>query len=120
MPSVKLGRQAPKGIAAAIYGLVDRGLAKRPRVAKVIRGTVEFRFEEDLATVRITFGDGEVLVEDVERARKADLVIRGSLPDVVQLTSAPIARSVARAIGGRVKIEGSPLLARRVLKLLEI
>lgn len=120
MPSLKLGHQARNGISASIYGLVDRGLAKRPRVAKVIRGTVEFRFEEDFATVRITFGDDEVLVEDVERGRKADLVIRGSLPDVVQLTSAPISRAVVRTIGGRVKIEGSPLLARRVLKLLEI
>ena len=120
MPSVKLGHQARNGISASIYGLVDRGLTRRPRVAKVIRGTVEFRFEEDFATVRITFGDDEVLVEDVERARKADLVIRGSLPDVVQLTSAPISRAVVRTIGGRVKIEGSPLLARRVLKLLEI
>ena len=120
MPSVKLGRQAPNGISASMYGLVDRGLSKRPRVAEAIRGTVEFRFEEDFATVRVTFGDDEVLVEDVERGRKADLVIRGSLPNIVQLTSAPIARSVARAIGGKVKIEGSPLLARRILKLLEI
>ena len=56
----------------------------------------------------------------LERARKADLVIRGKLPDIVQLTSAPISRTIARTIGGRVKIEGSPLLARRVLKLLEI
>ena len=120
MSSMKLGHQAPNGISASIYGLVDRGLEKRPRIARTIRGTVEFRFEEDFATVRITFADDQVLVEDVKRARKADLVIRGSLADVVQLTSAPIARTVARAIGGRVKIEGSPLLARRLLKLLEI
>ena len=120
MPSVKLGNQAPNGISASMYGLIDRGLAKRPRVARVIRGTVEFRFEEDFATVRVTFGDGGVLVEDVKRARKADLVIRGTLPHVVQLTSAPITRAVARVAGGKVKIEGSPLLARRLMKLLEI
>ena len=120
MPSVKLGHQAPNGISASMYGLIDRGVAKRPRVARVIRGTVEFRFHEDFATVRVTFGDDEVLVEDVKRARKADLVIRGTLPNVVQLTSAPITRQVARVAGGKVKIEGSPLLARRVLKLLEI
>ena len=48
MPSMKLGKQAPNGISASMYGLIDRGLAKRPRVARVIRGTVEFRFDEDL------------------------------------------------------------------------
>lgn len=120
MPSAKLGHQATNGISASIYALVDRGLAKRARAARVIRGTVELRFKEDFATVRITFGEDEVLVEDVERARKADLVISGSLPDVVQLTSAPIGRAVARVAGRRVKISGNPLLARRLMKLLEI
>ncbi len=120
MANVKLGHQAPNGISASMFGLVERGLTKRPRIAKVIRGTVEFRFEEDFATVRVTFGDDEVLVEDVKRARKANLVIKGSLPDVVQLTSAPLVRAIARAAGGKVKIEGNPLLARRLLKLLEI
>lgn len=119
-PRMRLGRQAPNGISASIYGLVERGLGKQPRVAKVIRGTVEFRFKEDFATVRVKFGDKEVLVEDVERSRKADLVIQGSLPDVVQLTAAPMLGALARVAGGKVKIEGSPLLARRVLRLLEI
>ena len=53
-------------------------------------------------------------------------MIRGSLPDVVQLTAAPLFGGVpnptyargrgalARMAGGRVKIEGSPLLARRL------
>ena len=119
-PRMKLGHQASNGISASIYGLVERGLGKRPRIAKVIRGTVEFRFKEDIAPVRVRFGAKEVLVEDVQRAGKADLVIQGALPDVVQLTSAPMFGTLARVAGGRVKIEGSPLLARRVLKLLEI
>ena len=117
---MRLGHQAPNGISASIYGLVERGLGKRPRIAKVIRGTVEFRFKEDFAAVRVKFGAKEVLVEDVERAGKSDLVIQGSLPDVVQLTAAPLFGALARVAGGKVKIEGSPLLARRVLKLLEI
>ncbi len=120
MPRVKLGRQQPNGISASIYGLVERGMQRRPRVAKTIRGTVEFRFEEDFAPVRVTFGDDEVLVEDVPRARKANLVIRGSLPNVVQLTAAPVVGAVASVARGKVKIEGSPQLARRLLKLLEI
>ena len=53
-------------------------------------------------------------------------MIRGSLPDIVQLTAAPLfgglpkptnARgraALSRMAGGRVKIEGSPLLARRL------
>lgn len=73
-PRMRLGRQAPNGISASIYGLVERGLGKQPRVAKVIRGTVEF----------------------------------------------PMLGALARVAGGKVKIEGSPLLARRVLRLLEI
>lgn len=96
-PRMRLGRQAPNGISASIYGLVERGLGKQPRVAKVIRGTVEFRFKEDFATVRVKFGDKEV-----------------------QLTAAPMLGALARVAGGKVKIEGSPLLARRVLRLLEI
>ena len=49
MTRMKLGRQEPNGISASMYGLVDRGLTRRPRVAKTIRGTVEFRFEEAFA-----------------------------------------------------------------------
>ncbi len=129
---MKLGAQLPNGISASMYGLVERGLARRPKIAKVIRGTVEIRFKEDFAPVRVRFGAKEVLVEDAARSAKADLVIQGSLPDVVQLASAPLFGGVpnpadargraalARMAGGRVKIEGSPLLARRLLKLLEI
>jgi hypothetical protein len=88
--------------------------------------------------VRVVFGGKEILVEDAmppehgEDPFKPDLVISGSLPEIVQLASAPLmgglpkptnARgraALAKVAGGKVKIEGSPLLARRVLKLLEI
>jgi hypothetical protein len=120
MTKVRLGNHEPNGISASMYAMVERGLARRPRVAKVIRGTVEFRFEEDFAAIRVTFGDGEVVVEDVPRGRKADLVIRGSLPDVVQLAAAPVVGAMASVARGKVRIEGSPMLARRLLKLLEI
>ena len=66
------------------------------------------------------FGAEEVLVEDAKRSGKADLVIQGSLPDVVHLTTAPMLGALVRVASGKVKIEGNPLLARRVLKLLEI
>ena len=120
MARVKLGRQEPNGVSASMYAMVERGLARRPRVGKAMRGTVEFRFIEDFAAIRVTFGEEEVVVEDVPRGRKADLVIKGSLPDVVQLAAAPVVGAMASMARGKVKIEGSPLLARRLLKLLEI
>jgi hypothetical protein len=132
---VRLGKPAPNGIAASVYGLVDRGAAKRPQVARALSGKVELRFREGFPPVRISFGPKGILVEDDQGGRndwKPDLVISGSLPDIVQLAAAPLfgglpkptdARgraALAGVAGRRVKIEGSPLLARRLLKLLEI
>jgi hypothetical protein len=132
-PRVKLGHQAPNGIAAGLLALVERGAAKRPRVARELRGRVEIRFAEDFAPVRLQFDDAHVLIEDAKGGRwNSDLVIEGSLPDVVQLATAPLIGGVpkptnrrgraalASVAARRVRIEGSPLLARRVLKLLEL
>ncbi len=114
---VKLGHQAPNGIAAGLLALVERGASRRPRVAREMRGRVETRFAEDYAPVRLDFQDDHVLVEDGNGKRwKSDLLIEGSLPDVVQLATAPLVSVAAR----RVRIEGSPMLARRVMKLLEV
>lgn len=144
LPEVRLGELAVNGISAAMFGLIERGAHKRPRIAKSVRGTVELRFKEDFAPVRVVFSARDVLIEDVvehpeeapktrrKRATPADLVITGALPDIVQLASAPLFGGVptptnargraalARVAGGRVRIEGNPLLARRLLKLLEI
>jgi hypothetical protein len=132
---VKLGYVDANGISPSLYVLFERGAGKRPSVAKSMRGTVELRFKEEFTPVRIEFADDHVLVEDAredEKRERADLVIQGSLPDIVQLASAPLVGGVpkltdsrgraalARVAGRRVKIEGSPLLARRLLKLLEI
>jgi hypothetical protein len=116
-----------------MYGLIERGTVKRPRIAKGMRGVVELRFKEDFAPVRVTFGASEVLIEDASaEGERPDLVIRGSLPDIVQLTAAPLfgglpkptnsrgRTALSRMAGGRVRIEGSPLLARRLMRLLEI
>jgi hypothetical protein len=130
---VKLGHQAPNGIAAGLLALVERGAAKRPRVAREMRGRVEIRFAEDYAPVRLDFQNDHVLVEDGNGKRwKNDLLIEGSLPDVVQLATAPLVGGVpkptnrrgraalATMAARRVRIEGSPMLARRVMKLLEV
>ena len=132
-PPVKLGHQAPNGIDAGLLALVERGAAKRPRVARDMRGRVEIRFAEDYAPVRLHFEDDHVLVEDGSGKRwKSDLLIEGSLPDVVQLATAPLVGGVpkptnkrgraalATVAARRVRIEGSPMLARRVMKLLEV
>jgi hypothetical protein len=130
---VKLGHQAPNGIAAGLLALVERGTSKRPRVAREMRGRVEIRFAEDYAPVRLDFQDDHVLVEDGNGKRwKSDLLIEGSLPDVVQLATAPLVgglpkptnrrgrAALATVAARRVRIEGSPMLARRVMKLLEV
>jgi hypothetical protein len=120
-------------VAAGLLALVERGAIKRPRVARELRGRVEIRFAEDYAPVRLHFGDEEVLVEDGNGRRwSSDLVIEGSLPDVIQLATAPLVGGVpkptnkrgraalANVAARRVRIDGSPLLARRVMKLLEV
>jgi hypothetical protein len=130
---VKLGHVAPNGISASVLGLVERGAVKRPKLARELRGNVEIRFEEDYAPVRVRFEEERVLVEDGNGRRwSPDLVIQGTLPDIVQLAAAPLFGGVpkptdargraalASFAGRKVRIEGSPLLARRLLKLLEI
>jgi hypothetical protein len=132
-PRVKLGHQAPNGIAAGLVALVERGAAKRPRIARELRGRVEIRFVEDYAPVRVDFGDDHVLVEDgTGRRWSSDLLIEGSLPDVIQLATAPLVgglpkptdrrgrAALATVAARRVRIDGSPRLARRVMKLLEV
>jgi hypothetical protein len=132
-PRVKLGHQAPNGIAAGLVALVERGAAKRPRIARELRGRVEIRFAEDYPPVRVHFDDDHVLVEDGNGKRwSSDLVIEGSLPDVIQLATAPLVgglpkptdrrgrAALATVAARRVRIDGSPRLARRVMKLLEV
>ena len=134
-PSVRMGRMASNGIAASMYGLVERGAVKRPAIVRSLRGEVEIRFAEDFAPVRVAFEEDGILVEDnLEEGNgtKPDLVIQGSLPDIVQLAAAPLVGGVpkpthprgrsalARVASRKVRIEGSALLARRLLKLLEI
>src|SRR2546423_13262253 len=90
-PAVKLGHQAANGIAAGLVALVERGASRRPRIARELRGRVEIRFAEGYAPVRLDFGDVEVTVEDGNGRRwSADLVIEGSLPDVIHLATAPL------------------------------
>jgi hypothetical protein len=87
------------------------------------------------APVRVTFSEGQVLVEDGDGGSggwQPDLVISGSLPDVAHLAAAPQVAGIpkptnrrgraalARVAGGRVRISGNRRLARSLLRLLEI
>lgn len=133
-PQVQLGHMAPNGIAPSLYGLVELGTLRRPELAHQLRGKVELRFREDFAPVHLDFADEGVLVEDADEQNgwKPELLISGALPDIVQLTTAPLFAGVpkptnargraalARMANGKVKIEGSAVLARRLLKLLEL
>jgi hypothetical protein len=132
---VRLGRVACNAISPSLFGLVERGARKRPELARRVRGLVEIRFKESFAPVRLSFADDGILVEDAaggNRDARPDLVISGSLPDIVQFASAPLAGGIPkltdargraalmRVAKGSVRMEGSPRLAQRLLKLLEL
>ena len=130
-PGLRLGSTSDEGIAPTMYGLLDRGLRRRPRLASQMRGLVELRFDEDIEPVRIAFEGHEVVVEDGSW-ETADLVVAGRLPHIVHLTQAPMLAGVpnpARAHGrtaltrlrrGHLRIEGDRALGRKLLTLLEL
>jgi hypothetical protein len=100
-----------------------------------MRGRVVFRFAEDFSPLRITFKPRSVVVEDGD-ARKPDLVIEGSLPDIVHFATVPTLRgrlhgvpdprrprgrrALRRLASGRVRIDGDRVLGRRLLRLLAV
>jgi hypothetical protein len=134
-PTVRLGRMVEDGVAPSIFGLIERGIAREPELAARMRGRVVFRFAEDFSPLRIQFSPRSVVVEDGD-SRKPDLVIAGSLPDIVHFATVPTLRgrlhgvpdprqrrgrsALRRISSGRVRIEGDRVLARRLLRLLAV
>jgi hypothetical protein len=130
-PGLRLGITDEDGIAPTIYALLDRGLRRRPEVARAMRGLVELRWDEDITPVRLAFEADEVVVEDGSW-ELPDLVIAGRLPHIVHLTTTPMlagvpnpARAHGRAVLGRlrrrdVRFEGDRALGRKLLRLLEL
>jgi hypothetical protein len=130
-PGLRLGSTGEDGIAPTIYALLDRGMRRRPEVAREMRGLVELRWDEDIVPVRIAFEADEVVVEDGSW-EMPDLVIAGRLPHIVHLTTTPMlagvpnpARAHGRAALGRlrrrdVRIKGDRTLGRKLLQLLEL
>jgi hypothetical protein len=134
-PQVRLGRLVEDGVAPSIFGLLERGIAREPEVAARMRGKVVFRFAEGFAPVRIQFKPRSVVVEDGD-SRKPDLMIAGSLPDIVHFATVPTLRgrlhgvpdprrphgrrALRRIANRRVRVEGDRTLARRLLRLLAV
>jgi hypothetical protein len=123
------------GVAPSIFGLLERGIERRPEIAAQLRGRVVFRFEEDFSPLRIAFKPKTVVLEDGD-LRKPDLVIAGSLPDIVHLLTVPTLggrlgglpnptkprgrEALARVASGRVKIDGDTGFGLKLLQLLAL
>ena len=132
---VRLGRMVEHGVAPSVFGLIERGIAREPDLAGVMRGRVVFRFAEGFSPLRITFRPRSVVVEDGD-SRRPDLVIEGSLPDIVHFATVPTLRgrlhgvpdprqprgrkALRRLADGRVKVIGDRVLGRRLLRLLAV
>ena len=135
MPRVRLGRMVETGVSPSIYGLIERGIAREPGLAALMRGRVVFRFDEHFSPLRISFRPKTVVVEDGD-LRKPDLVIAGGLPDIVHFATVPMLRgrlhgvpdprapsgraALGKLASGRVQMEGDRTLARRLLRLLAV
>ena len=131
---VRLGHQTEGSIAPALFALVERGAARSPHAARRLRGCVELRFDEGYPPITVTpETDGGLLVEDAhEDSPRPDLVVAGPLPSVLELAAVPRSaglpsfrdprgRAALAAIArGGVRLEGSKLLGRRLLALLEL
>jgi hypothetical protein len=123
------------GVAPSIFGLIECGIARDPKLAGEMRGRVVFRFTEDFSPLRVAFRPRTVVIEDGD-LKKPDLVITGRLPDIVHFATVPTLagplhgvpdprdargrEAVGRLARGRVKLQGDGALARRVLRLLAV
>ncbi len=133
-PMVRLGHLSENSIAPSVYVLVRHGAQRRSEMAAAMRGSVQLRFGEGHAPVRIDFcGDViDVIDDDEDEDRACDLVLTGRLSDVNALIVAPLAgglpkpttrrgrSAIARLADGRVDFDGPLSLGRSLLRLLAI
>jgi hypothetical protein len=130
-PHVKLGRTERGGLAPAILAVVERGVRRRPGLAKDIAAEVQLEFEEDYPPVRVVFGQTIVLVEDGP-AVAPDLRIRSALPDLISLMATPLLGGLPNPINARgraalgmvvfrrVRFEGRLGLMRRLIRVIRV
>ena len=132
---MRLGRLTEDGVAPSIFGLLERGIERRPEVAAQLRGRVVFRFAEDFSPLRISFKPKTIVLEDGD-LRKPDLVIAGTMPDIVHLLTVPLLggrlggfpnparprgrEAIARLASGRVRMDGDTGLGMKLLQLLAV
>ena len=132
-PLILLGAGHGASVTASIYAIVDRGAQLRPQLARELRGSVLLEFTEGYVPTRIDFRGDEIDVADgSEQDRAHDLLVQGSLPDIVALIAAPLAgglpkptsaqgrAALARLADGRVEFEGPLRLARGLMRLLSV
>jgi hypothetical protein len=131
VPVVRLGKTSATGVSPSMFGLLERGVMLRPKIASAIRGRVVFRFTDALSPLRVSFGSRHMTVEDGD-FHKPDVAIIGSLPDIIHFVATPQVRgipnparlkglvAIGRVARRRVRIEGDPALARAVLRLLSL
>jgi len=131
---VRLGERGEGSIAPALFALVERGASRSPEAARDLGGTVELRFDEGYPPVSVApEGPDELVVEDAgSDADPPDLVISGSLPALLELAGAPRRAGVpsvadprgraalATLVKGDVSVDGSKLLGRRFLALIDL
>jgi hypothetical protein len=130
-PEVRLGELQQGGLAPAVMAIIDRGIRRRPDLARVLRAEVELAFQDGHPPVRITFKDDVVVVEDGP-AQDPDIRIDGRLGDHIALMVAPVVgglpslfdargrAALGMVVSRRVRIQGSLGLIRRFLGVIHV
>jgi hypothetical protein len=126
-----LGNLIEGGLAPAMLAIVERGVRRRPDLARSIEVEVELAVLGGYPPVRIAFERSVVLVEDGP-GLDPDLRVAGELADLISLLVAPLAGGLplpttARgrtALGlvarRRVRVRGRLGLLRRLLAVIRI
>ncbi len=130
-PHVRLGRLIDGGLAPAMLAIVERGVRRRPDLARSLELEVEMSVLGGYPPVRIAFKHSVVVVEDGP-ARNPDLRVSGELADLIRLLVAPLAGGVPLPLTARgrtalklvatrrVRVRGRPGLLRRLLTVIRI
>ncbi len=129
-PQVRLGTLVPGGLSPAILAIVERGVLRRPELATGLSAEIHLEMH-GYPPVRVWFDEHDVIVEDGP-AKAPDLKLSGSLPDLVSMLVAPTIGGVPNPVDRRglavlgllaqrrVRVEGSFVLLRRVMRAIRI